>query len=340
MNQGAWRATIHGVGHDWVTETFTFFWVCPIRLPWWLSSQEPTCQCRRCRFDPWTGRSSGGGNGNLLQESCLGIPMGLQRVGPELGTKQVASLGHVFLLLQISSPNVLTTGTLFIFCVPPSLGWDVCLKTDSEAWNLWCHRRSTRPDLAMGTSQRSWGSLSWGEFFGFAVHPSDSLPLAEGYGCFLFSISHLTAMWCSGPLAQILRNKEEIHLFILTTHWLESHDLIWEVPSLCFLCYMKLTCFWNAGWRLIGLRAFLPLMQESVEVFLCIFHLGHLELLSSPSWSLVQGIATLIWPVKWTWKMDLGLISARPPPHHPRDRLPLAASLLSRSPSLTSQSSQ
>ena len=81
--------------------------------------------------------------------------MGLQRVGPELGTKQVASLGHVFLLLQISSPNVLTTGTLFIFCVPPSLGWDVCLKTDSEAWNLWCHRRTTRPDLAMGTSQRS-----------------------------------------------------------------------------------------------------------------------------------------------------------------------------------------
>ena len=22
-------------------------------LPWWLSGKEPTCQCRRCRFDPW-----------------------------------------------------------------------------------------------------------------------------------------------------------------------------------------------------------------------------------------------------------------------------------------------
>lgn len=147
--------------------------------------------------------------------------MGLQWVGPELGTKQVASLGHLFLLLQISSPDVLTTGAFFIFCVPPPLGWDVCLKTDSEAWNLWCRRQSKRPDLAMGTSRRSWGSLNWGEFFGFTVHPSDSLPLAEGYGGFLFSVSHLTGMWCSGPLAQILRNREEIHLYVLTTHWLE-----------------------------------------------------------------------------------------------------------------------
>ena len=22
-------------------------------LPWWLSGKESTCQCRRCRFDPW-----------------------------------------------------------------------------------------------------------------------------------------------------------------------------------------------------------------------------------------------------------------------------------------------
>ena len=22
-------------------------------LPWWLSVREPTCQCRRCKFDPW-----------------------------------------------------------------------------------------------------------------------------------------------------------------------------------------------------------------------------------------------------------------------------------------------
>ena len=26
------------------------------RLPWWLSGKEYTCQCRRHRFDPWSGK--------------------------------------------------------------------------------------------------------------------------------------------------------------------------------------------------------------------------------------------------------------------------------------------
>ena len=25
------------------------------RLPWWLRGKESTCQCKRCRFDPWSG---------------------------------------------------------------------------------------------------------------------------------------------------------------------------------------------------------------------------------------------------------------------------------------------
>ena len=39
------------------------------------SGKEPACQCRRCKrsgFGPWSGRSSGEGNGNPLQHSCLG----------------------------------------------------------------------------------------------------------------------------------------------------------------------------------------------------------------------------------------------------------------------------
>ena len=27
-----------------------------MRLPWWLSGKESTCQCRRCGFDPWAGK--------------------------------------------------------------------------------------------------------------------------------------------------------------------------------------------------------------------------------------------------------------------------------------------
>ena len=26
-------------------------------LPWWLSDKEPTCQCRRLGFDPWSGKT-------------------------------------------------------------------------------------------------------------------------------------------------------------------------------------------------------------------------------------------------------------------------------------------
>ena len=45
-------------------------------LPWWLSSKEAACQCRRPRFDPWIGKilkeeMAMGGN---FQYSCLEIP--------------------------------------------------------------------------------------------------------------------------------------------------------------------------------------------------------------------------------------------------------------------------
>ena len=38
-------------------------------LPWWLSGKESTCQCRRHRSVPRSGRSPGEGNGNPLQKS-------------------------------------------------------------------------------------------------------------------------------------------------------------------------------------------------------------------------------------------------------------------------------
>ena len=47
-------------------------------LPWWLSSQEPTCNAGDAGDAgsvPGLGRSPGGGHGNLLQYSCLENPM-------------------------------------------------------------------------------------------------------------------------------------------------------------------------------------------------------------------------------------------------------------------------
>ena len=34
-----------------------FFQTCILGLPWRLSSKEPACQCRRHRYDPWSGRT-------------------------------------------------------------------------------------------------------------------------------------------------------------------------------------------------------------------------------------------------------------------------------------------
>ena len=42
-------------------------------LPWWLGGKESTCQCRRCRFHIWVGKSPW--RRNPLQYSCLENPM-------------------------------------------------------------------------------------------------------------------------------------------------------------------------------------------------------------------------------------------------------------------------
>ena len=61
----------------------------------WQSGKESSCQCRRCRrcrFDAWSGRSAGEGNGNLLQYSRLGNPVDRGACGPQsLGSQRA---GH------------------------------------------------------------------------------------------------------------------------------------------------------------------------------------------------------------------------------------------------------
>ena len=61
-------------------------------------SKESACQCRDGSLIPWLGESSGEGNANPLQYSCLGNPRdrgtwqatvhGVTRVGNNLATKQ------------------------------------------------------------------------------------------------------------------------------------------------------------------------------------------------------------------------------------------------------------
>ena len=50
---------------------------CPRKWdsPGGSAGKESVCQCRRHEFNPWVGRSLGGGNRNPLQYSCLKNPM-------------------------------------------------------------------------------------------------------------------------------------------------------------------------------------------------------------------------------------------------------------------------
>ena len=69
----------------WCTEVLNFANIY-LGHPKWLSGKESAC--RRCKFNPWAGRSPGEGNGNSFQYSYLGIPRteepgGLQSIGSQ-----------------------------------------------------------------------------------------------------------------------------------------------------------------------------------------------------------------------------------------------------------------
>ena len=63
-----WNKINHNLNHSSLIFSF----------PGGANGEEPTCQCRRLKrhgFSPWTGRSLGGGHGELLQYSCQENPV-------------------------------------------------------------------------------------------------------------------------------------------------------------------------------------------------------------------------------------------------------------------------
>ena len=84
MDRGAWKATVHGaqkVGYNQaLTHTHGLFG----GFPSGSDSKEAACNARDSRdvsSIPGSGRSPGEGNGNPLQYSCLGNPMGQRSLG-------------------------------------------------------------------------------------------------------------------------------------------------------------------------------------------------------------------------------------------------------------------
>ena len=66
------------VRHNWTihshTHTHTHTRIFRVGFPWWLSGKDPPSNSGDGSLIPGSGRSPGGGNGNLLQYSCLGNP--------------------------------------------------------------------------------------------------------------------------------------------------------------------------------------------------------------------------------------------------------------------------
>ena len=80
LDRGAWWATVNGVAmsqtqlNDSFTHTHTHTRIFRVGFPWWLSGKDPPSNSGDGSLIPGSGRSPGGGNGNLLQYSCLGNP--------------------------------------------------------------------------------------------------------------------------------------------------------------------------------------------------------------------------------------------------------------------------
>ena len=67
-----YRNTLETGSEKWNNCPVMWCWSCSPGLPSGISGKEPTCQCRRSRFDPWVGKIPWKGNGNPLHYSCLG----------------------------------------------------------------------------------------------------------------------------------------------------------------------------------------------------------------------------------------------------------------------------
>ena len=95
-------------------------------LSWWLSSKDLPATAGDSISIPGWGRFPGGGHGNLLQYSCLGIPwteepgglqsMGSQRVRHDLAIEHEHTQLTIVAMLYITSPGLICciTGTLYL----------------------------------------------------------------------------------------------------------------------------------------------------------------------------------------------------------------------------------
>ena len=85
-------------------------------LSWWLKGKESVCKCRRHRFNPWSGRAPGEGNGNPLQYACLGKK---KKNSMDRGTWQATTHGTTKSWAQLSDLTKITNKLFSTFLYAP-----------------------------------------------------------------------------------------------------------------------------------------------------------------------------------------------------------------------------
>ena len=95
----------------------------PLRLPRWLSGEEPACQWRRCEFDPWVGKIPWKRKWQPFQYFCWDNPM-------DRGASQATVHGVTKNQTQFSDSTAANLKTLFLCIVSPR----GCKKSDTTAW--------------------------------------------------------------------------------------------------------------------------------------------------------------------------------------------------------------
>lgn len=193
-------------------------------------------------------------------------------------------------------------GVLFAFLYP-----SLCIGRLSEngPWRLAPLGSWSQPGHGelVNWIRRSWGSLNWGEFlfFRFCSTPIQwpsswlqemaalplllvTLLLGDVPGHWPKSLSN--NRWGGGKVGLLLSDSWEKTPFIVSAHWLVDG----EGTSLRFqqrrqLGYQQRHDFGKLGGSCLAHRPFFPHHEISLGIFLCLSHLGHLGLLSSPTCS-------------------------------------------------------
>ena len=138
-------ATVHGVAKSRTRlSDFPSLHNVAEGLPWWLSSKEPACQYRRCRFNPWVGKVSwrrkwqpapvflpGESHG---QRSLAGYSSGVaeSQTRPSTGSSWAASttLQSYSLYLFFTTIFLSDSGDIFLsteMTVTPNIPTDKCM---------------------------------------------------------------------------------------------------------------------------------------------------------------------------------------------------------------------